>query len=686
MLDRSRAGCALSAAFAIACLFVLPTAADAAAPPPRAVPADAPTVATTPSGASIIAWVAGGRTCMVLQEAGAPRPTKLVGSSREDDFTVIEGVDGSCETTPVLSQFYAKALGSLTRTDQTKVAWGVAGPSVARLEARRGGAVLTAAATTATASSALPGPAAALRFWALDLPSGAAPAPDEIAVLDASGAVRRTWSAPDFSMANAFDDDPDGRLMDGAILERGRTTSGAWVLRRSVTRELRPTPLEPERRVEVRCLSLVVASKHGDRTGSGGPCDDGGAFAVTPLAVEPNVSCGIGVGIAVLVRAPVRSAVVVLGDGSRRTVPLHAVGGAKGARGGAVVVEPGMAVRRVEGLGAGGGVLRSSTLATAPVRPDCKGFGLGSSSGWTSYGTFGDLFGDHPHAAPHTARAIDSGAQICVAVDRAPRPPLDCDLPPIAPEDASLWAPEVPGGQYLYGLVPVEVTAARVTFTDGTTQVVPATPIPGYAGQYASTTAQIALDVVAPKVVRSSALLDGGGRVLGRAQTLGPLDYVVGASTTLRPAADGLPALRARSVSFTYGRQKFAYTCVKFGATSTMDDCMLSVAEGSYGVQTVTVSVPCAPRRTIVLAALRRATDRLVVRTRDGREVVAGNLRLPAAAGAAAGRSVALAVLGPREAVTGLRLRGRAPRKIQARYPAAAEQCGYADQPGSAFS
>jgi hypothetical protein len=692
MLDRSRACRALSAAFAVACL-LLPTAtAQGATSPPqvekRPVPADAPVVATTASGTAVIAWVLGGRTCTVLQEKGAPRPTTLDDGDIDFGPSSDERPDGACVTTPVLSQFRAQSVWSRPTAlpMEPRIVWGVAGPGSARVELRRGGAVRASSPAT---PAPLPGPAAALRFWAIEEVSGTED-PDEVAVLDAAGTVRRAFAPEEISSGwgpNAAEQ-VNAPALAGALLRRGRSGPVSWQLRQTTKQKLVPTPLAPERRVTVRCLALAVKVAGGlADTGrrydlsQGGPCDDDDEIALTPLALQQNSSCNVGTTLTALARPPVRSVVAVLADGRRAPIALSALRGATGLRGGALVVPPTLGVRRLEGLGADGHVASTRSVGTAPLQHDCSG----STSFWTEslLGSTDDKLG----AAPHTLQAVDSGVELCLAVNRAPLVPPDCLMPPLDPETSWIGALDAPGGQYLYGLVTPEVAAARVTFTDGSTQTVPATPIPNYAGQYASTIAQIALDVPGPRVARSAALLDAGGRVLGRTRTLGPLSFEIGHATTLRPAADGLAALRATPATLTFGRDTAHMTCIGFTVPRTIyDACDLSLDASMSVAETVTVSARCAPRRLVVLAALRRSTDRLAVRTRGGGEVVAQSIRLPAAAGGAAARYVALAVLRPHQAIASVRLRGKAARELPLSYPAAADQCGYSDQPGYAFS
>jgi hypothetical protein len=667
MLHRSRLrrSVALIAALSASALAAAPVHA---APAPVPVPADAPTVATTASGDAVIAFVIGGRTCTVLQKVGAPRPTTLV----DDDATAQRGsveANGSCDAVRAQSRFHAETLGSRADAER-RLVWGVAGAGAARLQLRDGSRVVS---ESAAAPAALPGPSGALRFWVLEQPDG--DRADEVALLDAGGTVRNAWT-PVVLGLGAFMLSGDLASGSAKVLAHGRAGDTRWRLLLDSEPRLAPTPLDPERRVPVRCLGFASESgRSGGSSDFGGLCDQD-ALEVTALAATSGSSCDIGLHFEVLARSSVRSAVAILGDGSRRRIRLLALGGALEARGGALIVGAGVAVRRIDGLGADGRVVGTWPVKAPPYRPDC---GLSTS---------GSVFFDDLTvptalgAPPHVVHVADHGDQLCVALDRAPRPPAECAVPPTEPESAGVGSVAAGAGTYVYGIVPTEVAAARVRFADGTTRTVATTPIPGYSGQYAGVLGQIALDVPAGADARSAALLDATGRVVGRSD-LRTLRLSQGRTTTLRPASDGVPAFLATPFTIDLPGHRETATCVAFSVPRTLFGCGLDLfGADDTGARTVRVLSRCAPRRLVVSAVLRRAADRLVVRTRAGRDVVARAVRVPAAAGGAAGHHLAVAVLGPREAVAGVRLRGTGARKVKAAYPPAASQCGYDDQPG----
>lgn len=676
MLYRSTLRCALGAATAACALAVLASPALAApSPPTLPVPADAPTVATTPSGAQVLAFVHGGRTCTVLQRAGAPRPAELVNADATVEDRDYDTVNGVCVHTPSLSQYRAQVVRQDFENDGHRAtAWGVAGTGAGRVELRDQGRVVAASPAL---PAALPGPAGALRFWAVDVPPSAGV--DELALFDAAGTLRRAWAPRELGGAALGSD--DGRSdPKGTVLQRGHRGNVTWTLRRVARPMLDPTPLEPEHRVDERCLALSVAVEGVGGSVVHGPCDQDDLVFV-PLVVQQGDDCSTGLHFEVLARPPIRTAVAILGDGTRRSVRLAALGGELGARGGELMVGKDRAVRRVEGRDARGHVVRSWPVAVPPYTQACDGsFDGGSVSGFTIFpGDDGPL-----GAGPHVPRVVDRGVQVCVAIDRAPRVPEECTTPPIDPEDATVGSiATAGGGRYLYGLVPLEVAAVRIRFADRSAQTVPRTPIPGYAGRYAGVLGQVALELPAGRRPYKQEVLDDHGRVLASWPLASP-ETEVGSPHTLLPAAGGLDALRAWDVRLALPFAGVRYTCVGFGerpATDLALDCDLPLDHGTTGAGTVQVDVRCAPRRTIVLAALRHRTDRLVLGLRGGREVTARQVRLPAGTGPAAGNSIAVAILGPRDALTGIRLRGKAARKAAVAYPAAAEQCGYSDEP-----
>jgi hypothetical protein len=71
-----------------------------------------------------------------------------------------------------------------------------------------------------------------------------------------------------------------------------------------------------------------------------------------------------------------------------------------------------------------------------------------------------------------------------------------------------------PTGRVIYGVVPAEIAAVRVTREDKSTQTVESAPIVGYAGRYAAGLRQVVVDLRGGTPVVGIAALDAGARVL----------------------------------------------------------------------------------------------------------------------------------------------------------------------------
>lgn len=638
------------------------------------VPADAPTVATTSSGAAVLAWVHGGTTCLAVQLPGAVRPQRLGYDGPVFDATA-PVVPGGCWATPTLSRFDGEQLATSAVDDRTAVAWGWAGTQTARVQLKDGAAVV---ADVVTAPSPLPGPAGLLRFWAVDRANDATP--NALAFLDAAGVVRR---AIDPSVPEEVTDVEEGGIGGppvGTLLQSGRAGAHRWQLRRVTSTVLRPTPLQPERRVARNCLRTFT--RKGDDTAfNSGLCADEHDFDRAPLVVASSSDCDLGAQVTVLATAAVRRVVAILGDGRRQVVPLVAFG--DGLRTGMGVVGYERAVRSVLALGADGRVLHTDVLGSPPVK--------GPAGSRSCPGAVGGLrgrrdAGDPPlGAGPHTVRYADHGVELCARADAAPRVPQDCAVPPTRPRASYVWFSESADGLFGFGVVGDEVAAARVTVADGTQRTVASGPLTGYTGIYAGVLRQIAIELPTEAgVLRRVELLDDRGRVLNHQAFSGTWNGL-GRAIALLPAADGAPAVRAAPIF--YGRR--SGTCLASGVLATLDDCadFLFPGERTTGPDTVRVDATCTPRRLLVTGLLRRAGDRLAVRTTGGREIAATQVRIPSAAGDAGfGRFYARAILGPREGIDAVLLRGRLPARVPVGLPPAERQCGYADAAGVAAS
>jgi hypothetical protein len=652
-----------------------PTASAATVP----VPADAPVVATSPSGAAVLAWHRGGRTCTAVRLPGAARPTRAsteYGSVDDADADDGDVAPGNCGPTPVLSRFDGTGDGTVDDVVPGRtLTWGTAGRDTAAVAFKRGATVLARADTAA--ATLPPDGVGELRFWAAELPGddadkGEGDGPAEVALLDAAGVVRRAeipvlfGAVPWFGDEDAYDPTP------GTPLTGGRAAGTSWQLRRTVDSVPASTPLEPERQAPRRCLVLVVGAGD-DRSLVGGPCASD-ALTVEPLAWTPGESCAGGRAILALAAPVVRRVVVVLGDGRRRELPLVAFGG--GTRAGALPLGDGPAVRRVVALDTDGRRLGDDRAAQPPTGATralrCRRTGLGTSI-YMSASSELDRPTPHLGPGPHALQLVDHGVDVCPAIDRAPLVPVDCGLPPTDPSFGTLRIDPTADGRVAYGVVPTEIAAARLVLDDGSTRTVMSQPLIGYPGIYGDTLRQVVADVPGPRFIDRVQLLDARGRALNTRQPFAYDPTRLGRAVTVAPARAGRSAVHAAAAPGPYRPQ----TCVAYGPLTTFDDCddMVGATDAAFG--TLRIDASCASRRLVVSAVLRRATDRLVVRTTRGREVTARAVRLPAATGAAAGRPLATAVLGPRDGITAVLLRGRAGSRIPLAFPPTTRQCGY---------
>jgi hypothetical protein len=633
MSHRSVLRCALGT---LAALLLLATPASAATMP---VPADAPTVATAPAdGTVVIAWRRDDeQLCVVVQTPGDPRPERI-----KIEGNPFSRENGRCTALPVLAPFGDQLLITGVRSGTRTLAVGVTGTSVAAVEAKRDGKVVARAETVA---SPLPVAAADLRFYLTDV----APDADEVALLDAGGTVRRARTPSDDPVAGGA----VPRSTTGPVVAEGRRAGHAWALGVPSQRRLAPTPLLPEHWVTVRCLAFTGARDA--RT-----CDDE-ALARSPVVIAARGGCGaVDAHVAVLARTAVRRVEVVLGDGRRRTIPLRVVPGDRdGLRAGVVVLGPGVAVRRLVVSGAGGRVLMVNRLRQAPgPGPAAPCPAYKSFRSQVRYGRLGiALHGP----TPHVFRAVDDGVRLCLAADRAPRVPQECDLPPADLDGVALSIEQQGATATAWGLVTADVATARLMLDDRTTRDVPAAPIPGYAGQYSATTPLVAATIAAPRHVLGYQLLDARGRLLeqfdGWREPARPGDV----TTVLR--SPGLPALRAGFFG--------PIPCLALGPLTKLNNCAVAVP-GVYRVKAL-----CTPRRIVIWGLLRYPPDNLIAETAGGREITALKAILPIRYGR--GRTAALLVIPADTAVRRLILRARAAGRADLVLPPAAEQCGYDD-------
>jgi hypothetical protein len=641
-----RRGLAVAAILLLALTGAVPARAQGDA---VAVPAGAPVVAgPTASGTAAVAFVRDGQLCMAYVQASRPA------SGPQEGF---------CQAMPVLRPFGRQPIGERTGPGGVYQEIGVTGGSAAFLAYKLGGQTI---AQTATQPSPLPGAAAALRFYALETAADATS--DELALLDAFGAVQRAHPANQADSEGPAPSQPPVR--PGPIVAQGRRGHTRWTLRTRIDHPLGPTPLLPERRIAQACVTFSA--------GTGTALSQIAEQCATerdvaePLLLGLAGTCALpGVNLTFLARAPVRRVVVVLGDGRRRSVVLHAVPGAPaGERAGVFLLASGMAVRRVIGTGAGGRPVERHELGFAPVPygDACEPLGGSLSAEPVQRGLPATLLG----AGPHTPHVSTDGAALCLAIDRVPRPPAGCRPPPLEPEDAEVFAEPTATGRYVAGFVPRDVALARLALDGGGTRDVRPVPVDG---PYASTVALVAADVPGTRRVIGYTLLDAAGRAVQTAEH-GPESPAVGHQTVALPhPGRGLAPL---IVGLAPQGRSAAITCLGLADLRDPSFC-LPAAPGAI----VTIA-HCAPRQLVLVGLLAHSDQRLAVRTAAGAEIQGRTVALPAALRVPTPdgftrtpRAVALAVVPAHAAPRELVVHGPAAHRVKLALPSAAAQCGY---------
>ena len=323
---------------------------------------------------------------------------------------------------------------------------------------------------------------------------------------------------------------------------------------------------------------------------------DAGAVTVTPTEhCDPSAMKLTG-----LAGSDVQRIDAVLGDGTRRRLPLHPLptrfGDPRHAY--ALVLAPGIAVRALR-IAAGGRV-RVLPVGQAPGGATCTrqlGNGGAFILGFGASGTHSMSTG------PLVAR--DDGDLLCVGLGAIGAG--DCQVPPIDPL-ARIDTRGSGAQRSLLAVVPPEVAALRLTPSSGPPITVPTTDLPGYTGRYVGLVRVATVVLPAGAKVYDTYELAADGHLL---------QHVPGPDQ--RPLAHA-PAVLARLPGgvVVAGAER----CVQVGADApTRDRADCRLAFGPIFIS------PCAARRIVVVARARRLsvrTDRGVIRgQRKGRLSVA---------------------------------------------------------------
>jgi hypothetical protein len=552
-------------------------------------PADAPVVASVP-GATLVAFDHAGKLCVGLTSEGP----------------------ASCDAPPRgLADPHVEGSGVGTR----QFVYGVTTTDATSVEVLARGASATGPVSPGAYAGRFAGQ---VRFFLVAV----AAEPYRVLLRDGQG---RVVAATDFGPGP-----PIGRPLEVA---RGHLGGKRWSASVYQTTHLRPTPLDLGRTERLTCVRIVLGAEQSLGQGCIGPEVDPAAVLVTPREhCDPSALELSGVA-----GRDVRRIDAVLGDGTRRRVPLYALPAGFGdpRHVFALVLRPGMAVRALR-------IREGGRIRTLPVRQAPGGATCAPRS--TNGGSFIVGLGfDAPHgSSTGPLIAHDQGDLLCVGLGAIAD--ADCRIPPIDPVFARLEVHRSGGQAALLAVVPPEVAALRLTLDSGAPIAVATTDLPGYAGRYAGLVRAATVVLPAAANVYDTDELAADGHVLQRVP--GP---------DLRPLAH-TPAVLARlagGVVVAGGAW-----CVQVGADAPTRD---RAACRNIDFQPIVVEAPCAARRLVVVARTRQ------LRVRTDRGVIRGRRK---------GR-FAVAVV-PRDAA--LREVRTAAARTAVRLPPAATQCGYALQ------
>jgi hypothetical protein len=442
-----------------------------------------------------------------------------------------------------------------------------------------------------------------------------------------------------------------------ATFATGRAGGAPWRAVAFVRRELRATPLEPERTERVACVGLAPPQLGGLRAET---CADEGPLRVAVAPGFDSACRPAGIVVTGVVAPRVARVVAVLGDGRRRAVAVRRLPASLRAaqRAFVLALDRDTALRSLVALDGAGRRVTSIGFGLAPARLKCNPLPGAFTVGVFAFpGVEGSELAPPP--GPPRLLVADDGARLCFSIGRFGPDGADCDLPPVALFDTRVLRQTNAGRTLLAGVVPAPVQAVRVRLAGGGATVVPATPtVPGYTGRYAGAVHFFALETAGPLRARRVDLLGAGGRQL--LSLPGP---------DQPPSPPPATVARIRGVRVAVSAAARTIPCVTVAALP----CALAIGHG------LQVTALCTPRRLVVTSLLDPTVTALDVQVAGGAAVPARVVRLPARVGVR-GR-LAVAVLPARARPVAALLRrgaGRPPQRRLLPLPAAASQCGYA--------
>jgi hypothetical protein len=625
-----RTACAAVAAAAL----VLPGVA-AAQPPGERLPGDAVAVAgPTESGARLFVYDRGGQLC------GVPRRPRPRAQS--------EGCG------PPSPRLRGAIVAFHPERGRPLLVWGFVAPSVASVEIMSAGGGLVAADTTAGAAYR-GAHAGRVRFFLAEAPRGA-----PVLYLRLLGA--------DGTLLAAFDPTFGGGA-PGRPVEVGRgQTVGAdrpapsvprglpWSLRALTRRVHTPLPGDEERVLTRSCVLLApaVRTRRQYMLERVEVCHDPD-FPNRPDYTARRSCDPIGIQVLGLVPHGTGRVVAILGDGSRRRLPVRRLPAGMGDRRAfalalardvalrsLTVPESGRRRRLIGGIGPG--------LADCPGGSSDYEFGFGPPRPWSG-------------PQPPALQLRDEGVLLCATLGLPDPRGRDCARPPLDElESRILWQP-ADAGTVVAGVVPAHVGSVELLLERAGPQRLPTTAETTYAGRYRGLVRVFSISFPFPDQLTRVTLngLDG--------QPLASLPFFT------RPSFERLPTpvLRARSGwRLGAGVVEGGLPCIQLVRQRFSRD-PLGCAADAWSRQ---VRVTCRPKGMIVAGRLRPGVRTLDVVTSRG------TFRARTASLGAHGLSgrAFLVELPGRAAPRAIVTRGATPGRQRLRLPAAARQCGYTEQ------
>jgi hypothetical protein len=481
-----------------------------------------------------------------------------------------------------------------------------------------------------------------VRFFLAESPGNDEPVLTRL--LDASGRVVSARANPE---ADFFQAPPPGarRIARGGGAQR-------WAAYVFARRRFDPTPLPQIHATRQTCVALFVGREPGAR---GQTCVSA-PFGLQgrAMGVAPQSDC-FGTAVVGLAAPRVARVVLVLADGRRVALPLHAA--PSGLRAFATLVAADAGIRRLVAYRASGAGIADHELRLAPADAPCLPARPGSNFGFAAFevsaaGT------RRPPLAPGAPVIVvrDVAGELCVAPGGLRPFGRDCALPSTEPYDARLIGARGPGRTVIAGVVPLEDRSLALVLDGGRKLTVRARLDVGYHGAYAGLVRFVA------------AVLPAGAHVL-RARLEGPGPafpaFVEGLDPQPSPPRTIARRGEARLAVSRIPGYPHATTCVALG---TPQFCL-----NSYGAS---LTAHCGPFGGIAVAGLLgRGMRAVVAELADGTRVRADVLRAPA--GFPARPRAWLIALRPGQGLRRLVATGSAGKRAAQALPPATRQCGY---------